>query len=657
MWQAGRKWAKSRPKSAFGLMLGAGYLTAALVLSACKTTQIKPKPDPTAGLELHRFPPAVRTATLELLENPTARGNALLEVRFDPKDTRVAKGVRIFPNDQPVDLRDDGLEGDRKRNDGVFTAVVQEDLQGMVNDQLQRLHTLSNRPPRAVFQGREAIGLEDPKVLRERLQRLTLGEGILRPGRAISLFDFVPAVDPLSIVAEKSLLMTHPSVVQDTNRTISPCPGDPNGPGLGNPNGVWTFKHLMTEMANQPATGVDPRDFVERWLLLWNGPQAVTSGFVAAPRPAIMTKVLNNWPRVGGKLNLDRSPFRLAAIINRIDLADNLVYGGGSAGEGRFVFGVMDLSTPNPCDMMPFAIIFEYGITARNCDGLRNWAQQWVALDGHALPSTNYNDALEAITEQFVVRNAAPSKPNGSALNQLRSNENGLNILWELREFRIAAGSNLLFEDTVKQTPDETLNGSVAVRDYVNINEISILNNAHIVPDSFPAGSPFMAATSRASPGQLNTHFAATGIANNDARHKFSLSTCSACHIRETGTVGPSSLFAGSTTLPENTEFLHIDPRHMPARLSRFLTGSTPSVTDSPDLFQVPDPRAPATIREFNDLDFRRQKLANFAGKTCLSRFIVPDLARVTIPRRIGPLPFVDDPRLDGINDTLRMVH
>jgi hypothetical protein len=644
-------------KTTFGLLVVLLCAGTTMLMSACKTKPKRPTPEPSAQQQdLRKFPPAVQTATLELLQNPSPSGNALLEVKFDPKDARVSKGVRIFPDDQPVELRDDGERGDRTRGDGVFSAIVREDLQSIVRDQEQRLKDVTNRPPRAVFRGREAIALEDPKVLPERFRRLPLDRGVLRPGVAINILDLFSSIDPLSISPEKSLMIIHPDVVQDTNRTVSPCINDPNGPGRGNPNGVWTFKHLVTEMANQPATGIDPRDFVEQWLLLWNGPQIVSSGFTATPRPAILSVILNNWPRVGGKLNLDRSPFRLAAIVNRIDLAENLVYGGGSAGEGRFVFGVMNLSTPDPCDMLPFAIIFEYGVTVRGCEGLRGWARQWIDLNMHSLGSTNYNAALEAITQQFARANADPGKPNGSALNQLRSNENGLNVQWELREFKIAAGSHHLFEDTTKQTPDQTLNGSTRVRDFVNANEPAILNDAHVVPDQFPTGSPFMAATSRAvgiaRATQLTTHFAATGIANNDARHHFSLNTCTACHIRETGTVGP---IAG---VPVNTEFLHIDPRAMPALLSRFLTGRTPSIADSPDLFEVRDPRSSSTIRRFNDLDRRRQKLANIAGKTCLSRFIIPDLVRTRFELPpFGPLPLIEDPRLDGIQDTLRMVH
>ncbi|HEX2836601.1 MAG TPA: hypothetical protein VHN77_00580, partial [Phycisphaerales bacterium] len=385
-------------------------------------------------------------------------------------------------------------------------------------------------------------------------------------------------------------------------------------------------------------------------------PPTPPAHFAAPARGQMLSRVLLNWPRTGGKLDLNRAPFRLVAIVNRIDLADNPSYGGGSqsAGEGRFVFGVYDMSTATPCDMLPFSIIFEYGVRANGCSGLKNWAQQWVALSSHALGTPAYNNALEAITQQFVSANAAPSKPNGSALNQLRTNENGLNILWELREFRINASTHRLFEDTTAQTIDETLNGSTRLRNYVNSNEIDILNDAHDVPDLFPTATggtaPFKSTHSLANnppttlPSQLSTIFAASGITNNLARHHFSLNTCTGCHIRET-----------------STRFLHIDPTTTPITLSRFMTGATSSISDTPDPFNVTDPVVSSTTHAFNDIDRRRQKLAAIAGSSCFRFILVPPRLR-DLKFRIpldGPLPEIDPigPIADDFFDPVRMPH
>jgi hypothetical protein len=595
-------------------------------------------------------PPAVEAATIQALERETPAGNAVLEVRFE-RDKRLGRTVPIYPDGERVLLRDDGQGGDAKAGDGVFSAVVKFDFKELSEQAAVAARQMEKPAPQLIFRGRQVVGIEDEKLLHERLERAAALRDVDKVVRTRMKFDLdvlVSTVSTASVDPERSLVVTAPDVVADPTRTVNPCTG------AGNASGKWTFKHLVTEMT--AGTGIDPADFTEKWLKLWLTSQPIAGGFSAAPRPEMATKVLDVWPRVGGKLDLDRTPFRLAAIVNRIDLGNNPVYGGGSAGEGRFVFGVWDRAA-NSCNLMPFSVIFEYAIPRSGCHSIREWAKSWVALSSLALGSPQYNAALEAITEEFAKAGASSAKPNGSALSQLRTNENALKQLWELREFRISSRSHLLFEDTTKQTPDETLNGTTTLGAYINANAAKILQDKHTVPLQEPAGSPFLATSARASGSQLDTHFEGRNVANNDARFHLSLNACTACHIRETGTTDPSS-----TT---NNAFLHVDPRSMPARLSRFMTGATPSIQDSPDFFKVVDAFdaahqiQPPAIREFNDVDRRRQKLASIAGSNCFRLILVPPLRLIERIPRIppeGPLPPVD-PRLSGLNDPLRMTH
>ncbi len=629
-------------------------LLACSILITVSCEEKKPKPDkPASFLEKASFktiPPGVERATIQPLEQSTDKGNSLLVVTFDQNDPRIKKnssGITLFPKDkQRVILTDSGKNGDRKADDGLFSTVIDFEYEALIKMAESSEKRFDKRRPRAVFRGREIIGVENRDFMQKsftRLQELGSVKDIIKNRKVIDLSDIFFLFDVLSIDPARSLIVTAPTVVQDPTRTIDPCTS------TGNPNGVWTFKHLVSEMV--AGTGVDPADFVEQWLMLWTSSQIVSSDFVAAPRSQILDKVLNPWPRTAsGKLDLDQSPFRLAAIVNRIDLSENLVYGSGSAGEGRFVFGVRDANATS-CQFLPFSVIFEYGIEKNSCFGLNDWAQQWKALGTHTLGSPAYNAALEAITQQFTAAGAAPGKPNDSALNQLRTNENALNSLWELREFRISASSHMLSEVTTKQTPDETLNNSAVLASYINTNASAIVSDSHEVPDHFPSASdPFMAATSRASSSQFNTHFTAPGVADN-ARFHFSLNTCSACHIRETST---------NNSPPGNTAFLHIDPKVMPAKLSRFMTGSTESITDSPDPFVVEDPVNSSITHNFNDLDRRRRDLAAKADMFCLVRIVIPPIElqeRWPFPIPPEKLPPLPDPRLDGIMETIRMVH
>ncbi|MGK3963804.1 hypothetical protein WMF38_06455 [Sorangium sp. So ce118] len=68
-----------------------------------------------------------------------------------------------------------------------------------------------------------------------------------------------------------------------------------------------------------------------------------------------------------------------------------------------------------------------------------DWANAWHALGSLPFPSEDYNAALQAITTRFAGRNAAPGRPNGSSLGQLRTNDIALASPWELREFTLAA--------------------------------------------------------------------------------------------------------------------------------------------------------------------------------------------------------------------------
>jgi len=131
-------------------------------------------------------------------------------------------------------------------------------------------------------------------------------------------------------------MITDPGVVDDPARTFNPCTS------AGIPMGIWTFGHLMTEIANQASTGVDPSDFALNWLNALTVPQTV-NGWSVAQRPGI-PGFINSWPKLAnGKLDLSKAPFLLLAIVNRVDLRGSFVYGGGgNAGEARFVFGAVN---------------------------------------------------------------------------------------------------------------------------------------------------------------------------------------------------------------------------------------------------------------------------------------------------------------------------
>lgn len=540
-----------------------------------------PTPTPVAdignqipGRDLRENPPVVESLSARPLPNATAEGNVLLLFQF-AKDEKLPPQLSIEVEYGQLILHDDGKNGDERAQDSVFSAITKLDLAGFQKAREDRL-TRAKDEAIPTFVERAKVSEERASVLLERNKRL-------------DLIDLRPFGLPSGVDIERSLMITHPKVVQDPSRTRNACTG------AGSASmGKWSFGYLMQEMANTPATGVSVSDFTNAWLKTWLSAQNI-NGWTVAQRTQIQSRVIDPWIAASGgsgNLDLSKAPFRLLAIVNRVDLRQNLAYGGGSAGEGRFVFGVMG---PN-CQVLPFTVIFEYGIKKRNCVEVRNWAKQWKDLDLNPLGSPAYNAALEAITEQFVRANSDPSKPNGSALNQLRTNEIALASPWELREFQVAPKGDplarFLKEVTVKQTPDLTLNRRTTLVDYVNTFTATILNGTYVVPLQFPPGRPFLGGSSLTPPGVFWNNAAAPTITNRQARHLFSLGTCNACHAGET-----------------RTRFTHVEPAPFGATvgLSGFLTG-----------IAVPDPAdGGVPVRNFNDLQRRAADLDALVNSHC----------------------------------------
>jgi hypothetical protein len=389
----------------------------------------------------------------------------------------------------------------------------------------------------------------------------------------------------------RELMITNPSVVDDPVRTAF----NPNLPApRPESRGVWTFGRLMRDMAPTPE---DAPDMTERMFRMWLTNQTV-NGFTVQARPAMQQLLLDAWPRTpDDKLDLDRSPLTLQAIVNRIDVR-NLAQ--GHAGEGRFVFAVSPFGNPQQ-----FTVIVEYHLMAQTESDVLDWANAWHALSTLPFPSEAYNAALEAITLRFSGRGAAPGRVNGNALAHLRTNEIALSFQWELREFRLSEESHLLEEAPDGLTPDFGFNFTPTLADFVNQNEAAIVAEQHTVPDQFQ-GIPFAAG---AVFNNIDFWFA-PGILNNEARHKFSLNTCNGCHGAET-----------------QTGFLHINPRFAPggeSLLSSFLTGET-----------VFDPIS-GQPRTLNDLARRKADLTMLVCTPPTLRSLRADTGAPTIAKGIS---------------------
>lgn len=658
--------------------------TLAVVSSLTLFLLLAPVLAPPAGAQsegLRSFLPGPDSVFIQRTSAFPGFGNVKVMVQLNDADIeRLVKAtgnsefLALGPDGSQTLLRDDGVQPDDNARDGLFTGLATVDEADL--EERSDVDKSRNAKSVPVFAGRAVVGSETPR---------SFDHEAFNAGAVVELTDPVETVSGVQVASaeeaakkiltengngngdgelrsqlgaavvagtnafqDQVLMITDLSVVQDPARTFNPCTG------AGNPNGPWTFKHLMEEMANQPASGINPSTFVERWLQHWPVNQTINSDLV--PARTQMNNLISEWRAAsgGGDLDLSIAPFRLLAIVSRLDLATTR--GGGSgyaasrgdfldAGEARFVFSVVlppgynttgffnHMPLGGGCRSLPFTVIFEFRVPKCDCKGVRSWARQWVKLASLPFPSATYNKALEKITRQFASANANPLKPNGSALGQLRTNEIALTppgqFTWELREFQLdQLPFTFLTEKTVTDNPIETLNNTATFRDWVLgpvLTEISTFGiNAPIPKVPLFFGTPLAEFLGGHAP-VLTGFWTAPGINfadvnENWSRHRASLNTCEGCHFDETRTL-----------------FVHVEPNApLPAALSQFLTGTVPP---------VPDPANPAMTpaREFDDLARREIDIKKKARMLCF-RFhpiaISAVLTALEVEKRLPPDPF-----------------
>lgn len=620
-----------------------------------------------AGRNLNRMVPAAGTnptpssAALQLaaplpspaqvfIQKTTAfpnLGNVLVTVQLtaDEIAAKQADGTQDFVTlgdpDSTVILRDDGRGGDAVAGDGLYTGIASLDDATVQARASADQSAISNSQGAGmpVFAGRVYTGAAPPVAFD--LTGYNAGRQVAfnpavaflntTTGVRASLLSSRQALTPKGVVLgtdafqEHVLMIRDVSVVQDATRTWNPCSG-------GNPTGVWTFNHLMTNNANQAASGIDPAIYTESWLANFTTPPTINGHTVSTRNAAA---ILSSWPkRTDGHVDLTRSPFRLLAIVSRVDLR-RTTGGGGSyttstsgnfidGGEARFVFGLIQ-----GCTVKPFTVIFEYRVPKCGCTDVKAWAQQWVALN--ALPfGAGYNAALQNITEQYAKANANPARPNGSALGQQRTNEIFLASPWELREFQLTQFPwSMLNETTTADTPIDSFNGSPTFQSWVQTKVEPAIH-----PPGFQQAIPpvplfFSSTNFLGSNPQAPVLWNAPGLnlsilQENWARHRAGLASCNGCHSNETGTT-----------------FTHVSPTTAfgtRAALSGFLTGIT-----------VADPAFGTPSRDFDDLARREIDIQQVAGMSCSSMATVNVAAVQAALASTGRLP--DD--LFGITGTV----
>lgn len=588
-------------------------------------------------------PPATET-TVFSLDKPRSDGkNAAVIVDFG-KVGGLKPIMSVNLEGKTIALNDAGLLPDVEAGDNKFSAFLDFDFKEQIvqDDNFERRVIATKAVEVSEFSGRDFVGkrkftTDQPNRSAALIEPIKLIDGtVLTP--FLPRFDLIPIL-PVAHDEMRSLMITDADVTADSSRTFDACDVDGDG-FLGNVNGVWSFKTLISNVAS----GGDAQQFTHNWLRRWMTNQTV-NGFTIPARTNLQN-FFPGWDGVNAStLDMNKLPFRLLAIVNRIDLAKTTAYGqSNNPGEIRFVFGLVDQNSPN-CSSgnlgstRQMTVIFEYGDVSSHCNSLKSRANEWLTLSSLSLGSSAYNTALQNITDDVTQANAVPSKPNGSALNQLRTNEIALAFPWQLREFVIDPDSADLEPATIKQNPDPALFriGSTVTADYMEQEAFDILCEAHSVPENFN-GSPFLGSHADYGFGSIwnaptdpvnlpasipschKTNLSlGTPTVQGELRHKMSLNTCDDCHSGET-----------------STSFTHVKPNTFPATLSGFLTGIV-----------VADPGGEPVSREFNDLERRGQAMESLAVKSCLSIAFPRPFDPIVVFPQIDPVFDFDSPKFD----------
>jgi len=365
-------------------------------------------------------------------------------------------------------------------------------------------------------------------------------------------------VEPL-----RSIEIVHPNIVNDARSSNAS-------------DGVWSFRRLIENMAHSAsATDTDPflRGIFESFPTQVTVNGAVTEGRNSAVAMDRFT-IAGSSPR---QFNLANAPFKLIAIASRLDLRSAT-----TAGEGRLIFGLTNASDPTNPIMDTMSLIVEFALPlVAPLDTPAKWAAKWHELDSidPATAPATFASKLQEITDKFTVRNAFAGRPNGSAVNQIRTNEIKFTTFtfWQLREFNMGS-DGLMAPATTKESPNrDFINQSQEMRDFINQNPVlntttdtsfmslkmpTVFENTLFLGVKQNQGVSAEQNAGRWDLSSTETQFNSVAIDN------FGFLTCNGCH--------------NENKASGDRRFYQVDPTAAPGtdgtgRLSQFMTVGDPS--------------------------------------------------------------------------------
>lgn len=599
----------------------------------------KPEDKGVASVPLAKMPPLAQEIFVQRSEPDKDGNNLIVSVRLQETDKR-------FDNMKELTLNVDSGRVIRftRDNDGLLSTRIK-----VVENEFVSLVQTSNRLIQSKKDFTETIFVKRSAV---KVRRQPFDLQLFRRNVRVPLdISFQSIIDNTTLpdIRKKSLMVTDLSVIADPTRTFDPCAKS------GKADGAWSFQTLINNMVNGNG---DAQTFLINWVQtsLFSASLLSSSNDAATDRKVSRERFVRAWMRNSGlqdpgptppaswadsALLVEAFPVRLTAIINRIDLRDNSAYTGAddAFGEGRFVFCFAEPGDCNGGNNGPgtMTFIFEYGVPLQGCFSRLNYAKKWWALREVSFGDA-FNAQLESITNVFASANAAPSRPNGSSLNHLRTNDFLAGQVdidanpWDIRQFEIDAATHLLKLTPPNREPMVGSNGANAERTFFDHDKfVKLVQFANGLPFPFPENPVYeipvdLQGNHAPMPVLPSTQYLwrnstadQTNVFTPANRREFSLNTCSGCHKSETDNV-----------------FTHVKPRRtdLAAQLSGFETGmgndDDPTDDDTQDIgtIQVNDiVPGNAEPKFFNEALRRGQDLEKaIFGSLCIRERPFPQL-------------------------------
>lgn len=479
-------------------------------------------PPTTIGIrEFEQNPPFLNHMYIQKLQETTSDGsNVIVRLAYET-DNRMPNTMNLFYGSEgnSTNFHDDGQAPDIEAGDYIYAAYVKENIDAFVSAVTSAETNALAKGGYTHFEGHTGEWISDyvhfdMNAFNNYLQT------------EINMQIIAAADCGAMLKKENSLFITDLGVVENTVRTYNVLDN------TGNTMGAWNFSQLIF---NATINQINANLFLKEWVKQFLNQQTINGQVVpgrfdyahptdisgvmkyliepwirsAYNNPANFSITTTNWEQLwdaAGNAIVVRAPFKLTAIVNRMDLHGNSSFINplANTGETRFIYSLIvpfdntliggsnnlgtpggpitnfdnDFSTNTPdkddIDWKGMNIILEYQNPPSSRCEMHALAQQWVDLSSFTLGSEGYNNALQQITDAVTAANAAPNRPNGSNLLRIRTNERIFfpscsastcsktweSSDWEMRQFEIDPSTHLLKGVPVANTPVSYANAS-----------------------------------------------------------------------------------------------------------------------------------------------------------------------------------------------------